>query len=207
LDVKERYWRWAGFLTEQQALSFLTPAAQAKINSVAFDDQKRNLLQHLKDEESLEDLLATDISLVLLSDMLVKVDLMSMANSLEVRSPFLDHEIVDFAFSLPTCYKIGKSMKKKIVQDAFRKYLPAELYNRPKHGFEIPLLDWFRKELRSMITGDLLNDKFVAQQGIFDTKSVQQLKARLFSNNPGDAHATIWALIVFQSWWKNYFNS
>jgi len=138
---------------------------------------------------------------------LVKVDLMSMANSLEVRSPFLDHEIVDFAFSLPTCYKIDKSMKKKIVQDAFRKYLPAELYNRPKHGFEIPLLDWFRKELRSMITGDLLNDKFVAQQGIFDTKSVQQLKARLFSNNPGDAHATIWALIVFQSWWKNYFNS
>ena len=161
----------------------------------------------MKDEESLEDLLATDISLVLLSDMLVKVDLMSMANSLEVRSPFLDHEIVDFAFSLPTCYKIDKSMKKKIVQDAFRKYLPAELYNRPKHGFEIPLLDWFRKELRSMITGDLLNDKFVAQQGIFDTKSVQQLKARLFSNNPGDAHATIWALIVFQSWWKNYFNS
>ena len=207
LDVKERYWRWAGFLTEQQALGFLTPAAQTKIDSVAFGDQKRDLLQRLKDEESLEDLLATDISLVLLSDMLVKVDLMSMANSLEVRSPFLDHEIVDFAFSLPTCYKIDKSMKKKIVQDAFRKYLPAELYNRPKHGFEIPLLDWFRKELRSMITGDLLNDKFVAQQGIFDTKSVQQLKARLFSNNPGDAHATIWALIVFQSWWKNYFNS
>ena len=207
LDVKERYWRWAGFLTEQQALGFLTPAAQTKIDSVAFGDQKRDLLQRLKDEESLEDLLATDISLVLLSDMLVKVDLMSMANSLEVRSPFLDHEIVDFAFSLPTCYKIDKSMKKKIVQDAFRKYLPAELYNRPKHGFEIPLLDWFRKELCSMITGDLLNDKFIAEQGIFDIKSVQQLKARLFSNNPGDAHATIWALIVFQSWWKKYFNS
>ena len=49
-------------------------------------------------------------------------------------------------------------MKKKIVQDAFRQYLPPELYNRPKHGFEIPLLDWFRKELRSMITDDLLKD-------------------------------------------------
>jgi asparagine synthase (glutamine-hydrolysing) len=206
LDVKERYWRWAGFLTEQQALHLLTPEAQGKIDSAAFNSQKRNLLQYLKDGESLEDLLATDISLVLLSDMLVKVDLMSMANSLEVRSPFLDHEVIDFAFSLPTCYKIDKTMKKKIVQDTFRKYLPVELYNRPKHGFEIPLLDWFKKELRSMITGNLLNDKFIAEQGIFNPKSVQQLKTRLFSNNPGDTHATVWALIVFQSWWKNYFN-
>jgi len=206
LDVKERYWRWAGFLTEQQALNLLTPETKAKIDSVAFDNQKKDILQYLRDDESLEDLLATDISLVLLSDMLVKVDLMSMANSLEVRSPFLDHAVVDFAFSLPTCYKINNSMKKKIVQDSFRKYLPVELYNRPKHGFEIPLLDWFRKELRSMITGDVLNDNFISEQGIFDTRSVQQLKAKLFSNNPGDAHATVWALIVFQSWWKNYFN-
>jgi asparagine synthase (glutamine-hydrolysing) len=206
LNVKERYWRWAGFLTEQQAFNLLTSGSQAKINSATLNSQKRDLLQYLKDDESLEDLLATDISLVLLSDMLVKVDLMSMANSLEVRSPFLDHEVVDFAFLLPTDYKIDKNMKKKIVQDAFRKYLPAELYNRPKHGFEIPLLDWFRKELRSMITDGPLSDKFVAEQGIFDTKSVQQLKAKLFSNNPGDAHATVWALIVFQSWWKNYFS-
>ena len=207
LDVKERYWRWAGFLTEQQAWNLLTPGAQTKIDSNAFSNQKRDLLQYLKDGDSLEDLLATDIGLVLLSDMLVKVDLMSMANSLEVRSPFLDHEVVDFAFSLPTCYKIDQNMKKKIVQDAFRNYLPVELYNRPKHGFEIPLLDWFRKELRSMITDDLLNDKFVAEQGIFDTKSVQQLKTKLFSNNPGDTHATVWALLVFQRWWRNYFNS
>ena len=206
LDVRERYWRWAGFLTEQQALNLLTPEAKTKIDSIAFNSQKRDLLQYLKDDESLEDLLATDISLVLLSDMLVKVDLMSMANSLEVRSPFLDHEVVDFAFSLPTCYKIDESMKKKIVQDAFRKYLPVELYNRPKHGFEIPLLDWFRKELRSLITDDLLDDRFVAEQGIFDTRSVHQLKTKLFSNNPDHAHDTLWALIVFQSWWKNYFN-
>jgi asparagine synthase (glutamine-hydrolysing) len=206
LDVKERYWRWASFLTEQQALDLLTPGTQLKIDSTALNSQKREILQYLKGGESLEDLLATDISLVLLSDMLVKVDLMSMANSLEVRSPFLDHEVVDFAFSLPTCYKIDKNMKKKIVQDTFRKYLPAELYNRPKHGFEIPLLDWFRKELRPMITEGLLNDKFISEQGIFNTSSVQQLKTKLFSNNPGDAHATVWALVVFQSWWKNYFN-
>jgi asparagine synthase (glutamine-hydrolysing) len=85
--------------------------------------------------------------------------------------------------------------------------LPTELYNRPKHGFEIPLLDWFRKELRSLITGDLLLDKFIEEQGIFNVDMVRHLKSKLFSTNPGDAHATIWALIVFQRWWKNYFNS
>lgn len=205
LDVKERYWRWAGFLTEEQAKNYLTSATLAAVDTNAFNRQKNDLLKHLKGGSAMEDFLATDIDLVLLSDMLVKVDLMSMANSLEVRSPFLDHEVVDFAFTLPTHYKIDKGMKKKIVQDTFRKYLPDELYNRPKRGFEIPLLDWFRKELKGMITGDLLNDDFIQEQGIFNVKVIQQLKSKLFSSNPGDAHATIWALIVFQSWWKNWY--
>ena len=93
-------------------------------------------------------------------------------------------------------------MKKKIVQDAFRKYLPDELYNRPKKGFEIPLLNWFQRQLRTRITNEWINDDFIKEQGIFDLKAIQALKSKLFSNNPGDSHATIWALIVFQHWWK-----
>jgi asparagine synthase (glutamine-hydrolysing) len=144
------------------------------------------------------------MNLVLLSDMLVKVDLMSMANSLEVRSPFLDYKVVDFAFSLPSSYKIDATLKKRIVQDAFRSMLPEELYNRPKHGFEIPLLDWFRKDLWSLIDADLLEQNFVEAQGIFNVASIEALKKKLMSNNPEDSHATIWALIVFQYWWKKY---
>ena len=132
--------------------------------------------------------------------------MMSMANSLEVRSPFLDYKVVDFAFSLPESYKIDGSLKKKIVQDAFRDMLPTELYNRPKQGFEIPLLDWFRKELWGLINDDLLSLPFVTQQGIFNPETTEQLKKKLLSNNPEDSHATIWALIVFQYWWKKYFN-
>ena len=154
----------------------------------------------------MEDFLATDMELVLTGDMLTKVDLMSMANSLEVRSPFLDHDVVDFAFSLPTTYKVDGSMKKKIVQDAFRKDLPEELYNRPKKGFEIPLSAWFKKELRSLITGELLDEEFIKEQGLFNVQEISALKTKMFSNNPGDAHATLWALIVFQSWWKRYFD-
>ncbi len=129
---------------------------------------------------------------------------MSMANSLEVRSPFLDKKVVNFAFGLPAEYKIDATMKKKIVQDAFRPILPEELYNRPKHGFEIPLLDWFRNELWGMIDNDLLEKYFIAQQGIFNVEAIEMLKQKLKSNNPEDSHATIWALIVFQYWWKKY---
>lgn len=205
LNVKERYWRWAGFLTESNANKMLSPLSQSKIDDESFLQQKNYLLRNLEGGKAMEDFLATDIGLVLLSDMLVKVDRMSMANSLEVRSPFLDHEVVDYAFSLPTPYKIIGGMKKRIVQDTFRKYLPEELYNRPKHGFEIPLLDWFRKDLKDLITGDLLNDDFIKEQGIFDLKGIQQIKSKLFSSNPGDAHATVWALIVFQHWWKRNY--
>jgi asparagine synthase (glutamine-hydrolysing) len=130
--------------------------------------------------------------------------MMSMANSLEVRTPFLDYKVVDFAFSLPVSSKVDGAMKKKIVQDAFRAELPAELYDRPKQGFEVPLLKWMRNELRPLIENDLLADEFVESQGIFDVEAVRRLKAQLFSRSPGDVHARIWGLIVFQTWWKRY---
>lgn len=202
LNVKDRYWRWAGFLTQEQAGSLLTSETLAGVNKHCYNKQRESILDPLNGGQAIEDFLATDMGLVLAGDMLVKVDMMSMANSLEVRSPFLDHEVVDFAFGLPTAYKIDGSMKKKIVQDAFRKYLPDELYNRPKKGFEIPLLNWFQQQLRSRITNEWINDDFINEQGIFDLKAIQNLKSKLFSNNPGDSHATIWALIVFQHWWK-----
>src|SRR5699024_3325509 len=96
----------------------------------------------------------------------------------------------------------NKDMKKRILQDTFRDELPPSLYNRPKHGFEVPLLKWFRNELKGLIQNDLLKDSFVRQQGIFNPEAIAKLKKQLFSSNPGDAHARIWALLVFQSWWK-----
>ena len=82
--------------------------------------------------------------------------------------------------------------------------LPPELYKRPKHGFEVPLLKWFRGDLRSLITDELLSDSFVEEQGIFDVDEIRRLKQRLFSNDPGDAHVRIWGLIVFQHWFKKW---
>lgn len=203
LTDKERYWRWAAFNTSPQASVLLTGTSRQQVDNMLLEQEKEVLLSAIQSKDYNEILLA-DMNIVLLSDMLVKVDLMSMANSLEVRSPFLDHKVVDFAFGLPAEYKINGQLKKRVVQDAFRSMLPEALYNRPKQGFEIPLLDWFRKEMWSTINDDLLNESFVRAQGIFDPAAIEALKAKLRSNNPEDSHATIWALIVFQHWWKKY---
>ncbi|MDD1444445.1 asparagine synthase C-terminal domain-containing protein, partial [Dolichospermum sp. ST_sed3] len=132
------------------------------------------------------------------------VDLRSMANCLEVRVPFLDYQVVNFLFSLPDDYKITNSIRKRILQDAFRDLLPEKLYNRPKKGFEVPLLKWFRKEMKSLIVDDLLSEKVIKEQGIFNYSEIDKLKQQLFSSNPQDVHARIWALIVFQWWWRKY---
>jgi asparagine synthase (glutamine-hydrolysing) len=204
LSVKDRYWRWASFNNVNKVNSLLLPAVKNNVNMQVMQQERNAILANLGDKD-FNEVLLTDMDLVLTGDMLVKVDMMSMANSLEVRSPFLDYKVVDFAFSLPASYKIDNQLKKKILQDAFRSMLPAEIYNRPKHGFEIPLLQWFRKELWPLINDDLLSKKFVTEQGIFDAGAIEQLKAQLQSNNPEDSHATIWALIVFQYWWKKYY--
>lgn len=209
LSNKDRYWKWASIISEEKANYLLKEELifnPHRLSDVAFDYKKRKefLLKYIRKDGDLNDVLHTDMQMVLVNDMLRKVDSMSMANSLEVRTPFLDHKVVNFAFSLPRAFKINGNMKKKILQDAFREDLPEEIYNRPKHGFEVPLLNWFKNELNSLINDDLLNDGFIEEQGIFNVSAVQELKNKLYSKNPEDAQATIWALIVFNSWWKKY---
>ena len=200
LSDKERYWRWAGFTVGLEASNLLQKNLKSKKSEQEFDARKSEILKDVDD--NINSILITDMHLVLQNDMLAKVDMMSMANSLEVRTPFLDFNVVNFAFSLPENFKIDKHQRKKIVKDAFREYLPEELYTRGKQGFEVPLLKWFQTELNSTITDDLLEDNFIEEQKIFNSDEIKKLKAKLFSSNPEDSVARIWALIAFQSWWK-----
>jgi len=198
LSSRERYWQWAGFTTNMQP-SLLNETSLQKSTQQEFESRKENYLRFISSPETMREILLTDMNLVLPGDMLTKVDSMSMANSLEVRVPFLDYRVVDFIFSLPDDYKINRSMRKRILQDAFRNELPPELYNRPKKGFEVPLLNWLRKELKPMID-NLLSEKMISEQGIFNYSEIKKLKAQLDSSNPQDVHARVWALLVFQSW-------
>jgi asparagine synthase (glutamine-hydrolysing) len=204
LNGPERYWQWAGFTSEEEATKMFSENSVALITE-EYKARKHDLLVSIPAKESVNDILLTDVKLVLTNDMLTKVDLMSMANSLEVRVPFLDYRVVDFLFSLPDSYKINKNIRKRILQDTFKDFLPAELYNRPKKGFEVPLLKWFRGEMKSLIMDDLLSEDLIKEQNIFNYPSIQKLKEQLLSSNPGDVHARIWGLVVFQYWWKKTF--
>jgi len=201
LSEKERYWRWCSFITGQEAGRMMS----GTVNSAEYLRRKESIISNITHKGSLNEVLLADMKHVLVNDMLTKVDLMSMANSLEVRTPFLDYRLVDYVFSLPAAYKIQGNIRKKILQDAFKDMLPAEIYHRPKHGFEVPMLSWLRNELFPLINNDLLNDDFIVEQNIFEVAETKKLKSRLQANNPGDVHAQIWGLIVFQYWWKKYF--
>ncbi len=205
LSPKDRYWRWATLASAEQAARWLSNDSLERLSFDDAESRENEILRAFSDTEVFNEVLYTDTQLVLTNDMLTKVDLMSMAHGLEVRVPFLDHEVVEFAFQLPHHTKINGQMKKRILQDTFRNLLPPQLYKRPKHGFEVPLLKWFRTELKDMIANDLLEKSFIEEQGIFDAEEIEKLKKKLFSANPGDVHANIWALIVFQWWWKKYF--
>jgi asparagine synthase (glutamine-hydrolysing) len=201
LPCHERYWQWASISSEKQVKDIL---ALSNANSIS-EPRKQQILEALKSNCSFNQLLATDMHLVLANDMLTKVDMMSMANSLEVRVPFLDHDLVEFVFSLPYEYKIDSRRRKKILRDSFRDLLPQEVFNRNKQGFEVPLLRWLQGDLRSLIDQDLLGDEFINDQKIFNPATVKHLKAQLFSGNPGDSTSRVWALIVFQYWYKRTF--
>jgi len=204
LPLAQRYWQWASFANEAQARRLLNPEFQNQTSD--FAGRQQECLSALSPGAGMNEVLLSDMHLVLPNDMLTKVDLMSMANSLEVRVPFLDYEVVNFLFSLPASYKIDGGMRKKILQDAFRDELPPELYNRPKKGFEVPLLQWLRTEMKSEINNDLLSEKLIREQGIFNYAEIKKLKKNLFSLSPGDIHARVWALVVFQHWWKKWIS-
>lgn len=204
LSSKEKYWHWAALASRDKAYQLFSQHSRENLNRHEWNQFKEELLKTIPDKETINDILLTDMNLVLPNDMLMKVDLMSMAHGLEVRTPFLDFELVNFAFSLPDEFKINAKIRKRILQDAFKDFLPLELYNRPKKGFEVPLLKWLRTEMKSLIEDDLLSEKFILEQNIFDFPAVDQLRKQLFSVNPRDVHARIWGLIVFQWWWKKY---
>ncbi len=204
LSPAERYWFLAA-MGDRQYSAHLLGDNMEQVDMTAFEEFRKNITGHLPQAGGITPALLADLHLVLPNDMLTKVDMMSMANSLEVRVPFLDHRVVEFAVRLPDEMKITSSIRKRVVQEAFRELMPQALYRRPKKGFEVPLLKWLRNEMRSLITDDLLADKLIEEQGIFDVAAIRQLKKQLFSVSPGDAHARIWALVVFQWWWKKYF--
>ena len=158
----------------------------------------------LSHPNNMNSVLQNDVRLVLSGDMLRKVDLMSMAASLEVRSPFLDYRIIDFAFSIPSKWKFDSVYSKKILIDSFSDVLPESIIRRPKHGFEVPVGKWMNGALLNNIRNDWFDDKFIKKQGIFYSEKMQRLKNKVERGQGLRYQSLIWSVIVFQNWWKKY---
>ncbi len=210
LPNKERYWQWATFRNEETANYLIRESYQKKIQRLSdgaysYKKRKEKILKHIEKDGTVNDVLYTDMNLVLPNDMLFKVDHMSMANGLEVRTPFLDHNLVNFAFEIPVQFKINQNIRKKIVQDSFRKILPERLYNRSKKGFEIPVTSWLKTELNYMLESELFSSDFIEHQGIFNWPAIQKQLKKIKSKDTGNSSGTLWNLLVFQRWYKNHF--
>ncbi len=132
-------------------------------------------------------------------DILVKVDRASMASSLEVRAPFLDREVLKFAWSLPMAMKIKGARGKHVLRRVLARHVPSTLFERPKQGFAVPIDQWLRGELRPWAE-DLLSEARLKRQGLFNPVAVRRLWARHLSG-AANADARLWYLLMFQSWW------
>ena len=147
-------------------------------------------------------MLYMDLKGLLPGDMLTKVDRMSMANSLEVRVPFLDHTFVEYAFRLTGHTKLKARGGKRVLLDAFKELLPPSLHNRPKWGFEMPIGAWLRKELRFLVD-EYLSEDLIKKQGFFNGEVIKDF-IRVHMSGRQDTSWHLWNLIVFQHWYAAY---
>jgi asparagine synthase (glutamine-hydrolysing) len=119
-------------------------------------------------------MLYVDTKTSLPDDLLLKADKMTMANSLELRVPFLDHKLLEFAASLPTNFKVRRFTTKYLAKKALKDLLPKEILQRRKAGFPVPYESWLRKELRPWLT-DVLLDRETLARGYFQKKAIEQM--------------------------------
>lgn len=195
LNPQERFMSWACISSQSEVDALLKLSGKSEFDSIfheSFSQQGFNPVNY------------ADLKIVLADDMLVKADRMSMQHGLEIRNPFLDYRIVEMAMNLPMHQKINGTHQKVILRNNFKHLLPETIFTRSKKGFELPLWKWLKKELNSEMNNNWLSEQKIKEQGIFNYEIVQQLKNKLQTNNPSDAPAQIWALIVFNSWLDNY---
>ncbi len=201
LTPQERYWRWCCITSTKEVNQLLKSPSESE--QYHLNERIQQLTKSVTNEDDFNQILLNDSQLVLPYDMLTKVDMMSMLNSLEVRVPFLDVNVVDFAFALPHTFKIDEKHQKKILKDSFKHLLPENFFERKKQGFEVPLLRWLKNDLSSMID-EYCNEDFLKSQQLFDPSTVKAMREQLHSQHPGEATARIWALLVFQVWWRKH---
>ena len=153
-------------------------------------------------DDHLSRILYTDLKTYLPGDILVKVDRMSMAHSLEVRAPILDHKVIELAASIVPELKFHQGEKKVILKEAFAHILPTEIMHRKKMGFCVPMEDWLRGELKEVAYRTLFAEN-AGLQNFFRMAALHELWDRHQAERQNYA-TLLWALLVFELWWNQY---
>ena len=160
------------------------------------------LLDRCDSDDVLDKLLYADTK-TYLHELLMKQDQMSMAASIESRVPFLDHKLVEFSARMPRDMKLNDGTTKWVLREAMKGILPAEILNRPKMGFPVPVGNWFRGEFKHIVDEYVLGQR-AAARGIFDPAFVRSLVAE---HNAGENHdERLWALVNFEIWQRRFFD-
>jgi asparagine synthase (glutamine-hydrolysing) len=154
--------------------------------------------------EPLDRALAVDIARSLPDQLLYKMDIATMASSLEARAPLLDYTLVEWIARLPTSFKQRRNVRKRLIADALARHLPPELFRRPKMGFTAPIAGWLRNELAELLSDTLLGQAS-RQRGIVVPASVESLIAR---HRAGEDHTRgLWMLLMLELWFERFVDA
>jgi asparagine synthase (glutamine-hydrolysing) len=192
------HYRWMVYLNPRAKQRLYTSSLQQQLTKSDVYAPVRQALARFGHDDLLNRQLYADLSLYLADDILVKVDRMSMATSLETRAPFLDADVMELAFSMPGHFKIRNGERKWILKRAMAGILPERILNRKKEGFSIPMKNWLRRELQPLMRS-LLSPAAVGARGLFQPDEVTQLVEDHVAGRENHAH-TLFPLMVFERW-------
>jgi asparagine synthase (glutamine-hydrolysing) len=196
-----------GSLQHTRWMMFLSPAERAALyrpnlsTAIANHTPQATIAAHFARVSHLDPLLQqqyVDVNTYLVDNILTKVDRMSMATSLEVRVPFLDHRMVEFALNLPPHLKLHQGQTKWLLRRALAGRLPQAILDKPKEGFSIPMKHWLCSTLKPLML-DTLSAETINRRGLFNAATVNQWIDAHLSGSANHSHR-LWALMVLELW-------
>jgi asparagine synthase (glutamine-hydrolysing) len=202
--AERRYVRWVCAFDNEMKQDLYTPAFSESMASIDSVNLVVNRYAQSDASNFLDKTLFVDVMSYLPDDLLVKVDIASMANSLEARSPFLDHKVMEFAASLPPELKLKGLQTKYLLKRAFSPLLPREILNRKKMGFGVPIDRWLRNELKDL-TYDIMLENRTIQRGLFRREAVQLLIDEHMAKY-ADHSYRIWTLLFLELWYRMFID-
>jgi asparagine synthase (glutamine-hydrolysing) len=202
LPLDQRYLRWVGIFDEKLKMYIYTDEFMKEVSGSTPVKAISKFLNGTNGLNLLDRLLLTDTMTYLPNDLLVKVDITSMANSLECRSPFLDHKLVEFTASLPPDFKLKRFVKKNILKKAVKNIIPGDNIHRRKMGFGVPVGVWFRRELKGLLEGTLLSPNSL-KRGYFKSDAIKNM-VYLHTSAQKDYGFHLWALLMLELWHQRF---